>query len=300
MTPRFTGIWPAMLTPMNRDGKPAMNVLEQMVELFVRQGLDGIYLVGSTGQWPMLSLGERCAIAERVVKTAAGRIPVMVHVGAIATDDACELARHAARIGASAVSSVAPIYYAHSADVIFEHYRRIGAATDLPLYVYHLSIVSQPKMAGDEYVERLLGIPNIGGMKITDGDLFLFGLIHARAGDRLQLFSGADEVMCQAAVSGAVGAIGTFYNLWGPVCRQVRQAFVAGSFDLGRAFMERFQSAIAKVLASGSVWSFLRSAMKIKYSIDVGMPRPPLGIKDRPWEEGEVRRLIRLVDGNEE
>lgn len=300
MTATFSGIWPAMLTPMDNQGKPAFDVLDDLVELFVQQGLDGIYLVGSTGQWPLLSFNERCAIAERVIRTAKGRLPVMIHVGAVATAEAVELARHAARCGAQAISSVTPIYYAHSADVIFEHYRRIGAATDLPLYVYHLSIVSQPKLAGDEYVERLLAVPNIAGMKITDGDLFLFGLIHARAGERLRLFSGADEVMCQAAVAGAIGAIGTFYNLWGPVCRKVRQAFVAGEFDAGRAFMTRFQSAIAKVLASGSVWSFLRAAMRLKYGMDVGMPRAPLGIKDRPWDDSEVRRLIDLVDRNDE
>ncbi|MBM4071711.1 MAG: dihydrodipicolinate synthase family protein [Planctomycetes bacterium] len=300
MTTTFSGIWPAMLTPLDKDGKPAFDILDELIELFVQQGLDGIYLTGSTGQWPLLSFSERCAITERVLRAAQGRLPVMVHVGAVATDEAVELARHAARAGAQAVSSVTPIYYAHSSDVNFEHYRRIGAASDLPLYVYHLSIVAQPKLAGDEYVERLLAVPNIAGMKITDGDLFLFGLIHAKAGQRLRLFSGADEVMCQAAVAGAIGAIGTFYNVWGPTCRKVRQAFVAGDFEAGKSFMSRFQAAIASVLASGSVWTFLRAAMRLKYGIDVGMPRAPLGIKDRPWDDGEVRRVIDLVDRNDE
>ena len=65
-------------------------------------------------------------------------------------------------------------------------------------------------------------------MKITDHDLYPFGLIHAYAGDRLRLFSGADEVMCHAVPRGAVGAIGTFYNLWGPACACARDATVAG------------------------------------------------------------------------
>lgn len=285
-----------MLTPMTEQGKPAFNMLERLIELFVQQGLDGIYLTGSTGQWPMLTLAERREIAERALKTAAGRIPVMVHVGATTTAEAEELARHAARIGAQAVSSVTPIYYAYTSDAIFEHYRRVGTASDLPLFVYHLSIVSQPKLAGGEYVRRLLEVPNIAGMKITDGDLFLFGLIHAGAGTRLRLFSGADEVMCQAAVSGAVGAIGTFYNLWGPACRKARAAFVAGNIETGKSFMQRFQTAIARVIDSGSAWTFLRSAMRLKYGINIGMPRPPVGVADRPWDELEVKRLIDLVD----
>src|SRR5205807_1655494 len=97
--------WPAMLTPLTVEGKPAFGALEQLTDLFVRQGLDGLYVVGSTGQWPMLTPDERRAIAECVVRTAAGRVPVMIHVGAVATADAVDLARHAARIGADAVSA---------------------------------------------------------------------------------------------------------------------------------------------------------------------------------------------------
>src|SRR5687768_1308300 len=139
MTKRFGGIWPAVLTPLDESGKLNLGAVEQLVELFVKQQLGGLYVLGSTGQWPLLSVAERQAAAERFVKAAAGRIPVMVHVGAVCTDDAVALARHAERIGADAVSSVAPIYYPTGPDMIFEHYRRIGAAGGLPLYLYHLS-----------------------------------------------------------------------------------------------------------------------------------------------------------------
>ncbi len=291
------GVWPALLTPMNADGEPALDVVEQLTDLFVRQGLGGVYVTGSTGQWLTLTPAERSAVVERVVKTVAGRIPVMVHVGAAATADAAALARHAARTGADAVSAVAPIYYAHSAEVVFEHYRQIGAASELPLFVYHLGQASPIRLGAQEYVDRLLALPHIGGMKYTDHDLFTFGLIHGLAGGRLQLFSGADELMCHAVLSGAVGAIGTFYNLWGPACQRARAAFVAGAVETGRAFMIRFQTAISRVIASGSVWAFLRTAMRRKYGIDVGMPRPPLGAMDRPWADADVDRLLTLVEG---
>src|SRR5437764_14219561 len=128
----FADVWPAMLTPLTEEGKPAFGALEQLTDLFVRQGLGGLYLVGSTGQWPLFTTEERCAIAECVVGAAAGRIPVMVHVGAVATADAVALARHTEHIGAAAVPSVAPIYYSHSAAVLFEHYHAIRTATRRP------------------------------------------------------------------------------------------------------------------------------------------------------------------------
>jgi N-acetylneuraminate lyase len=296
LAPPFNGIWPAMVTPLTDAGEPHLDRVEQLVELFVEEGLNGLYILGSTGQWPLLNLDQRRAVAERVVRTAAGHIPVMVHVGAVATEDAIALARHAAEIGADAVSAVAPIYYPANADLIFEHYRRIGAATELPLYIYHLSVVNQLALDPREYAERILALPHIGGMKITDRDLYQFGLIHSFTRERLRLFSGADEVLCHAALSGAIGAIGTFYNLWGPACHAARSAFVAGSFEGARRFMLTFQSAIGQVLRSQSIWTFLRAAMRLKYGIDIGMPRPPLGAVDKPWPDAEVERLIALVD----
>lgn len=222
MTRRFSGMWPALVTPFGADGKPALDVVEKLVDLFAKQGLDGLYVTGSTGQWPLLTVEERQGIVERCVKASAGRIPIMAHIGAVATDDAVTLAKHAAKVGADAVSTVAPIYYPHSADVVFEHYRRIGAASELPLFVYHIELAQKLSVGAKEYTERILSLPNIAGMKITSGDLYLFGLIHSFAGDRLQLFSGADEVMCQAVLSGSIGAIGTFYNVFGPACRRSR------------------------------------------------------------------------------
>lgn len=296
MPPPFAGIWPAMLTPTRPDGSPALAVCEQLVDLFVRQNLGGIYLVGSTGGWPLFTVAERKTVAATVVKAAAGRIPVMVHVGAVATADAVELAEHAAALGADAVSAVGPIYYKHPPEVALEFYRRLGAATPLPLYAYHLSGVSQSSLGPREFAARLLDIPTVAGMKITDHDLYPFGLIHSAAGDRLRLFSGADEVMCHAVLSGACGAIGTFYNLFGPACAAARAATEGGDVAAGRAFMLRFQGAIADALAGG-VWSFLRAGVRVKYGIDVGMPRPPLGSADRDWDEGRVRELIARVDG---
>lgn len=296
MATRFYGIWPALLTPLDAAGQLATDVLAQLVERFVAQGLPGLYITGSTGQWPLLTPVERRQAIETVVRASAGRIKVMVHVGAVATDEAVALARHAAQVGADAVSCVAPIYYSVGADATFEHYRRVGAASDLPLFVYHLSTVNQLAINPRDYVERLLGLPNIAGMKVTDGDMYQFGLLRCYAGDRLQLFSGADEVMCHAALSGSVGAIGTFYNVWGPACRAAREAFVAGQFEQGQRFMLAFQPAIAEVLRSQSVWSFLRAAVRLKHGLDIGAPRAPLGMLDKPWAETDVERLLRQVD----
>jgi N-acetylneuraminate lyase len=298
MSNKFRGLWPALLTPMTAEGKPNFPVLERMVNLYAEQKLDGIYTTGSTGQWPLMSFEERASVVDCVVKTAAGRLPIMAHIGSVTTEESIQLAKRAKACGADAVSSVAPIYYAHSQPVIFEHYRRVAAATDLPFFAYHLYVTSTTPISPQQYATQLKTVPNLVGMKVTDLNVYTFGLIQSLTEGKLLLFSGADEVLCHAVVSGSVGAIGTFYNLWGPACQRARQAMVEGKVEVATKFMLRFQLAIAKVLESGSIWSFLRSAMQLKYDLDIGAPRAPLGMADQAWEDAKVREIVQLVDQN--
>ena len=291
----FAGVWPAVVTPIADDGSPELDTLEALIDVFAGQRLGGLYVTGSTGQWPLLGRHERMAIAERAVAAAGGRLSVMVHVGAATTADAVELAVHAVSVGAAAVSAVGPIYYPHTPDTLFAHYRAIGEATGLPLFAYHLSGVSQSALGPREYVDGLLSIPTLAGMKITDRDLYPFGLIRAHAGGRLTLFSGADEVMCPAILTGSDGAIGTFYNIWGPECSAAWAATKAGDAAAGTSFTRRFQPALDAVLSAGGTWSFLRAAIQLRYGLDVGMPRPPLAATDRPWADADVERVLRMV-----
>ena len=292
----FQGVWPAMITPLDEQSQPNHAAIEQLVELFISQNVRGLYILGSTGQWPLLSLQHRREVAERIIQSASGRIGVMVHVGAMATDDAMDLARHAESIGANAISAVGPVYYSFDADDVFMHYERIGNASVLPLFVYHLSHVNQISIPPAEYARRVLDLPNIGGMKFTDHDLYTLGQIYESAGERLQLFSGADPLVCQAALSGASGAIGTFFNIWAVPAQKARDRFVAGDFESGCRFTAALQSAISDVIGGRGIWSFLRSAMQFRYHIDVGIPRRPLGSCDSEWEEDRVREIVTRVE----
>ncbi len=289
-------VWPAMFTPLDASGEPNLRAVERLVDLFAEQQLGGLFILGTTGQGLLLNFDERRRVAERVVEASAGRIAIMVHIGALATRDAVALARHAAEIGADAVSSVPPIYYPTSTEATFEHYRALGAATDLPFFPYHAAFLRQSLPGPAEYAERLLEIPHIAGMKFTDHDLYLLGLLHHNTSGRLHIFSGADELLCHAAMSGAVGAVGTFYNQWGPACQRARAAFVGGDFDAGRRFMLAFQQVIHRVLSSGSMWAFHRASMQLKYDIDIGPPRQPLAMTERSWDDAEVERLLETVE----
>src|SRR5690606_6348292 len=140
-------------------------------------------------------------------------------------------------------SSVGPIYYGASANMAFEHYRRIATATDAPFFPYQIG-----NAANDEVIRRLLELPQVCGMKLTTDRLLEICDIKLRSGEQWQLFSGADELMCQAAICGTAGAIGSFYNLFPDTCSYIRKSFLEGEVLQGQEFMLAFQKFIFKVL----------------------------------------------------
>ena len=293
MKEKFKGLWPAMFTPVCDNGEPALEEIEKLVELFISQGLDGLYVLGSTGQGVLFTEDQRKKVTDVVSKVASRRIPIIVHVGALTTAESIRLAKHAEQCGVDGISSVPPIYYTGNADTALEHYNKIAGSTSLPFFPYQLGDNSIP---GDlhSFIERLLKIPNITGMKLTTNQLLNISSIHNYAGDKLKLFSGSDELFCHATLCGTVGAIGTFYNIWGVACKHVMSEFVNGNYKLGKEFMLSFQKVIQLVLPNG--WTFCRKAMFLKYNINIGSTRAPLGNTETEWQDKEVIAIIEKIE----
>lgn len=287
------GLWPALFTPVTEDGAPAYGELEKMVQLCIDQQLDGIYLLGSTGQGVLFSESERAEVTRQVMQVAGNALPVMVQVGSFTTNESVRLAKTAQEAGAYGISTVAPIYYQGGVQNSLAHYRAISSSVDIPFFPYHVG--NQSIFGGDarSYLDQLLTLPNIKGMKLTTQNLYEISLMHIMAGDDLTLFSGADELFCQATLCGTSGAIGSFFNIWGEECQYVRKEFIKGNFDLGTRFMLTFQEIINYVLPN--VWTFFQKSMYLKYGIDIGLPRAPLGVGNKPWEDKEVQEILDRV-----
>ncbi|MVZ64713.1 dihydrodipicolinate synthase family protein [Sphingobacterium sp. DK4209] len=290
---QFKGLWPALFTPVSENERPNFAQLEKLCDTLVTQEVDGLYVLGSTGQGILFNDEDRKQVLETVLTVVKGRIPVMVQVGTLATRDACKLAEHASEVGAAAVSSVGPIYFGGGPKMALHHYSEIAKAGQLPFFPYQLGNNSIPGNFED-FIAAVLEIPFIEGMKLTTGNMLEISRIHNIAGDKLKLFSGADELICQAALSGTVGAIGTFYNLWGAECKYVLNKFKAGDFELARRFMLEFQRIIEYVLPN--IWTFLRVAMQQKYQIDIGDTVAPLAKGQGTWDAEEVRKILNQLE----
>jgi N-acetylneuraminate lyase len=284
------GLWPALLTPVTSEGKVNEKELEKIIELIVAQQLDGIYLLGSTGQGFLYAEEERKHIAKLSLEITNKRLPVIVHVGALSTDESVRLAQHAAAHGADGISSVGPIYYATSPAMGLQHYKRIANATTLPFFPYQIGNAPMT----DDMIRQLLEIPNVKGLKLTTGNLLEISAINIKSKGVWKLFSGADELMCHAAVCGTVGAIGSTYNLFGPVCQYVRREFLNGNVKLGMDFMLEFQELILEILPC--IWTFFQRGMQLRYGIDIGTAKAPLLSPELSWSDKELMRRIQRIE----
>ena len=195
------------MTPLDEAGALHTAVLERLLQRVYEAGCHGVYLCGSTGEGLLLRAETRRKIVEIAARnTPAGRWMV-VHVGAWSVEESHELARHAERNGAAAISCLRP--HGTSFAEMLELYRGLAQATGLPFFAYHFpDQVGGPLTVGQ--LEQVCSLPGVAGLKFTDYDLFTLSLL-VREGK--VVFHGRDEMLAAGFLMGASGGIGSTYNL---------------------------------------------------------------------------------------
>lgn len=292
-SPEFRGMrgaYSAMFTPYGADGKVNEEMIERLVDHGLSNGLVGFYLTGSTGEGLLLSLDERKQVMERAVKAAGGKAKLIAHVGCVATDDAVELARHAAKIGIDWVSSVAPVYYGQNFNAAYRHYERISNATDLPFMIYSLKAAVVP-----ERDVRFFELPNVKGMKYTGTDYFAVQCLKRRldaAGKETIFFAGRDEqLVCALAYRNVFsGGIGTTYNIiprhFADICRLT----FAGDVEAAAKVQDEANRVVTLMIESEN-WSYRKAMMKY-IGLDCGWCRYPFA----PLTDDEYAAYARRIE----
>jgi len=224
------GIVPAVASPCDENDVFLEARFAALLSELYAQGIDGVYICGATGDGPNMRLEERKRAAD--IAVAASREyggTVIVHVGASNTRDATELAAHAARAGATAVSSMPPANRSHAQ--LVSYYTEVARAARIPVLVYHIPMLTHHTPTVDELLE-LLDIDGVVGLKLTDWNLFFMKRLLLARPDAI-VFSGYDEFLAPALLYGARGGIGTWYNLFPRAFIGIYQAAQRG--DYGRA-----------------------------------------------------------------
>jgi len=240
----ITGVLPALLTPFDDEGNVWPAAMRDMVEWQLAEGVAGFYILGSTGEGLLLSQAERAGFAEAVVKQVRGRAPVIVHVGAMTTREACALAAHAEQAGADAISAIPPIYFPVGVEGAKQHYLAIGRACSLPFYVYNIPGATGLNVSVDMLRDLLGTMPTLRGIKYTAYDYFAMRKIIDLEGGRLNVISGADEMMISALAMGAEGAIGVTQNVLPCLLGETYRALRTGDITTAQANQARINRVV--------------------------------------------------------
>jgi N-acetylneuraminate lyase len=271
------GLIAAVHTPFDAHGELCLEVVENQLAVLLGQQVPGVFVCGSTGESHSLSVEERLQLVERWTQVSRGTgLQVIVHVGSNSLRDARQLASHAEKSGAVAISAQAPSYFKPrtAADLCDWCVEIAAAAEATPFYFYDIPVMTGVNVSMPDLLDLVAArIPNFAGLKFTNTDLMSYQLCTRAHGGRFDIAFGVDEMLLAALCFGAQGAVGSSYNFAAKIYHQIIAAFQRG--DLAEAREHQFRSVqVIRILAAAGYMGAAREVMGL-LGAPVGDPRLP-------------------------
>ncbi|MEI2677360.1 MAG: 4-hydroxy-tetrahydrodipicolinate synthase [Burkholderiaceae bacterium] len=208
----ITGSIVALITPMHEDGSVDYDTLRSLMDWHIAEGTDCIGVVGTTGESPTVSVEEHCEIIRVAVEHARGRVPVMAGAGGNSTREAIELTRYAQKVGADCSLSVVPYYNKPSQEGIYQHFKAIAEAVDLPLVLYNVPGRTVADMQ-PETTLRLAQLPGIVAVKEATGNIERAAWLIKHAPPGFSIYSGDDPTAIALMLLGGHGNVSVTANV---------------------------------------------------------------------------------------
>ena len=222
----------ALVTPMFEDGSVDWKGLEKLVEWHIAQGTNSIVAVGTTGEASTLNMAEHTQVIKEVIRVANKRIPIIAGTGANSTHEAIELTKEAKELGADAALLVTPYYNKPTQEGLFQHYKAIAEAVDLPIILYNVPGRTGVDML-NETVIRLASVPHIVGIKDATGDVPRGQeLLEGLKGTDMIVYSGDDATARELIELGAKGNISVTANIAPKIMSDLCAAALEGNHEL--------------------------------------------------------------------
>jgi 4-hydroxy-tetrahydrodipicolinate synthase len=266
------GVFPALVTPFTKDEEIDEVALRRLIS-FCFPHVDGFVVVGTTGEFFLLSPEERQRVLEIAVSEVEGRKPIIAGTGSAGTREAIELSRRAEDAGASACLVVMP-YFLHPSDKgVYQHFYEVAKSVEIPIILYNI-----PQMV-DRYlprrvIEDLADIPNIVALKDSSGNLAYMMEVLEFAGDRIGVLVGNDEVVLPALAAGACGMILASAQVFPDIWKRVYESFCEGDINAARELQRSVQK-LARMFCRYGGAVAVKAALNMM-GIEVGRPRRPL------------------------
>ena len=225
---QFRGSFTALVTPF-KNGSIDERAFRDLVNWQIAEGTNGLVPVGTTGESPTLSHEEHKRVVEWTIEEARGRVPVIAGAGSNSTREAIELAQHAEKAGADAVLVVTPYYNKPTQEGLYQHFKAINDAIDIPIIIYNIPSRSVIDMSVDT-MKRLFELKNIAGVKDATANLVRVSQQQAALGEDFNQLSGEDATALGFMAHGGHGCISVTSNVAPRLCAEFQSACLRGDF----------------------------------------------------------------------
>ena len=237
----ITGSIVALATPMHDSGDVDWENLDRLVEFHIKEGTDSIVAVGTTGESATLNTKEHIEVMDRIIKTVAGRVPVIAGTGANSTSEAIELTQEAKQLGADACLLVTPYYNKPTQEGLFLHHEAIAKAVDVGQILYNVPGRTAVDML-PETVARIAELDQVIGVKEATGDLDRARQVIDLVGDKIAVYSGDDETAYKLILMGGHGNISVTANVLPKKMAELCRLALAGKADEAEALQQELMA----------------------------------------------------------
>ncbi|MFL0267672.1 4-hydroxy-tetrahydrodipicolinate synthase [Candidatus Clostridium radicumherbarum] len=283
------GIITAMVTPFDENQEINPKATKQLINKLINAGVDGIFIMGTNGEFHLLTDEEKVAFAKLVIDEVNKRVPVYVGTGGNSTREVIALSKKMEAIGADALSVITPFFLVPTQEEVIKHYKAIASAVKIPIILYNI-----PKNTGmnlePDTIAELAKAKNIAGIKDSSGKIEnIQSYIEAAKGEDFSVLSGSDSLILKALQLGATGAIAATSNLLTELDVSIYQNFLKGDMEAAEKAQKDID-VLRGVLKLGTVPSILKKSVELS-GIPVGLARLPV---TEPNEEtiGKIKEML--------
>ncbi|MEZ5492074.1 MAG: dihydrodipicolinate synthase family protein [Gammaproteobacteria bacterium] len=287
----LSGIIGYPVTPFSKDNKSVdLEKLGNVIDVLLDAKVDAIAALGSAGEAAYLSESEWKQVAEYTVKHVAGRIPVVIGVAELTTEQAINYAQYAYEIGADMIMLSPFSYYKLNEQEIYSHYESVSNATPLPIMIYNNPATCGVDMSPEFMLKMVDGIENAAMIKESTGDIQRMHKIHTLSGGQVPFFNGCNHMALEALNAGASGWCTAAPCLIGDQPKQLFDAVKDGKSEKAKDLFYRQYDFLEFIVTSGLA-AAVKSGLAIQGS-RVGGPRKPL----LPLNETAQKRLEGMLN----
>ncbi|MEK5440834.1 dihydrodipicolinate synthase family protein [Fredinandcohnia sp. FSL W7-1320] len=271
---QFKGVFVAMYSAYDDAGEVCEERVKNLSRSYVNSGVTGLYVGGSSGEGILQTTEERKRVVEAVMQEVGRELTIIVHVGANSTEESRELAIHAEKCGAHAISAVPAIYYRLSEQSVEKHWQEIIDSTSLPFIIYNI-----PQTTGfnltQSLFQKMAAQEKVIGIKMSGESVYELQQFKANSGKEFLVFNGPDEQYLGGRIMGADGGIGGTYGVMPELFCTLDKLYRANEFEKAQKLQFEINSVIKKLLSYPSLYGACKYILSLR-NIETGSPRLPL------------------------